>query len=251
MTELAQSWYEVLSSLDRAVGEPIRTLATNTTVGPLAALLLGILGALSPCQITTGVGAVALIGRRPTGAALLGGLFYAAGKATTYGLIGLAFISVGTAVDASAIPAAQLIRRLLGPLMLVVGLALVGVLKPRLGFGLGDRVAAFAADRLDPTRPTGAYALGVAFGFAFCPTLFLLFFGLLIPLALASPGGPVFPALFALGTTLPILAALGLLWLGVGDADALTGRTQRLLTRVAGVIALLAGLNDTILYWSL
>ncbi len=251
MTELAQTWYEVLSTLDRTAGEPIRALVANTTIGPLTALLLGILGALSPCQISTSVGAVALIGRRPTAGALLSGLAYAGGKAVTYGVIGLAFVSLGAAVDASAIPVAQMVRRLLGPLMLLVGLALLGVIRPRLGFGLGDRIAVVAADRLDATRPSGAFALGLAFGFAFCPTLFLLFFGLLIPLALASPGGAAYPALFALGTTVPLFIALGLLWLGIGGSNGLTHRAERALNVLAGVVAVIVGLNDTLLYWSL
>lgn len=251
MTELAQAWYEVLSTLDRTAGEPIRALVSDTTIGPLAAVLLGVLGALSPCQISTSVGAVALIGRRPTAGALLSGIAYAGGKAVTYGAIGLAFVSLGTAVDASSIPVAQLIRKLLGPLMLIVGLALLGVIRPRLGFALGDRVAVLAADRLDTTRPRGAFVLGLAFGFAFCPTLFLLFFGLLIPLALASPGGPVYPALFALGTTVPLFIALSLLWLGVGGGAGLTRRADRILTVLAGAIAVVVGLNDTLLYWSL
>jgi cytochrome c-type biogenesis protein len=251
MTEIARGWYEFLATLDGTLGEPLRALVASTTIGPLAALLLGILGALSPCQITTGIGAVALIGRRPTAGALVSGLAYAAGKATTYAFIGVLFITVGAAVDASAIPVAQVVRRLLGPLMLVVGLALLGVVHPRVGFAFGDRIARAAGDRLDPTRPPGAYALGVAFGFAFCPTLFLLFFGLLIPLALASPTGAVYPAIFALGTTLPVFVVLTLLWLGVGDSRGLTRRAEHLLTRLAGVIALLVGLSDTLVYWSL
>ncbi len=76
--------------------------------------------------------------------------------------------------------------------------------------GIGERVAAAAAERLEPTRPRGAFVLGMAFALAFCPTLFLLFFGLLIPLTLASAGGLIFPALFALGTAAPLLALLGL-----------------------------------------
>ena len=50
--------------------------------------------------------------------------------------------------------------------------------------------------------PLGAYLLGVAFSFASCPTLFWLFFGLTIPLALRSTGGWTFPGVFPFGSSL-------------------------------------------------
>jgi len=92
----------------------------------------------------------------------------------------------------------------------------------------------------------------MAFALAFCPTLFFLFFGLTIPLALASPGGIVVPALFALGTTIPLLIVLGALALGAHSSTGVTRALHRLqprLNRFAGVILILAGLNDTIIYW--
>lgn len=254
MADAIAQWYGVLNTLNRALNEPIRAFADSASVPALTAILLGFLGALSPCQLTTGLSAVALIGRRVEGRPLLAGLIYTAGKGLVYAALGIAFVLLGQVAAQSSIPVLQLVRRALGPLMLVVGLALLGVWSSRVAFGVGDRLAAYAADRLDATRPRGAFVLGLAFGFAFCPTLFLLFFGLLIPLALASPGGVTFPALFALGTTLPVLAILGALAVGFGDrsrAMGLVGRTQPFLTQLAGLLLIATGLNDTIVYWFL
>lgn len=248
---LVGSWYNVLSTLTRLFAEPIKGLADGAGIPPLSAVLFGLLGALSPCQLTTGVSALALIGRRPSPSMLVAGLSYTAGKALVYALIGLAFVVVGSAVSIGSIPLIVTARKLLGPLMLIVGLALIGVVRPRLPFSVGDRLALYASDRLDASRPVGAFLLGAAFSVAFCPTLFLLFFGLLIPLALASPGGAAYPALFALGTTLPMLAVLAALALGSqrwSVAGALA-RVQPLLTQLAGFVVLLAGLNDTVVYW--
>jgi hypothetical protein len=96
--------------------------------------------------------------------------------------------------------------------------------------------------------------MGVIFAFAFCPTLFLLFFGLAIPLGLRSSAGILVPGLFALGTALPLLAYAGLLTAG----DGLAGRYVRGLSqshatvkRVVGAIFILAGINDTLTYWFL
>lgn len=248
---LVGSWYNALSIFTRLFTEPVQALSIGLGIAPISAVLFGLLGALSPCQLTTGISALALIGRRPSPSVILAGLSYTAGKALVYALIGLAFVLVGSAASSGAIPGFVLARKLLGPLMLLVGLALIGLVHFRVPFGIGDRVALYASDRLDATRPRGAFLLGAAFSVAFCPTLFLLFFGLLIPLALASPGGPVYPALFAFGTTLPMLLLLGALAVGSQRwslAGAL-GRTQPFLTKAAGVVVLLAGLNDTVVYW--
>lgn len=252
MGELVGQWYGVLSTLTRTFAEPIRDLSVEVGIPPVTAVLLGLIGSLAPCQLSTGLGAVALIGRRASGQPLVAGLAYVVGKATVYALIGLLFVVLGQAVAQSSIPAIQIVRRALGPFMLLVGLVLLGVLRARTTFGPGERLASAAADRLDASRPAGAFALGAAFALAFCPTLFFLFFGLLIPLALVSPGGLVYPALFALGTTLPVLLVLALLTLGVGGTGSVTGafeRIQPFATRVAGGILVLTGLNDTVVYW--
>ncbi len=255
MAELIAQWYGVLNTLNRVLNEPVRALADGVGFAPLTAVLLGFLGALSPCQLTTGLASIALLGRDPRGARpLLAGLAYVAGKALVYALLGLLFVALGQAAARGSIPVIQVARRALGPLMLVVGLALLGVLPSRVTFGLGERVAAYAAGRLDATRPRGAFALGAAFALAFCPTLFLLFFGLLIPLALSSPGGAAYPALFAVGTALPVLAVLGALALGMSGAaraSGVAGRLQPALTQFAGLVLVLTGANDTIVYWLL
>ncbi len=218
---------------------------------PIAVVfILGVIGALSPCQLTTGLGAIALIGRRPRAMQMLAGLAYVAGKATTYGVLGLLFVTLGGIVASSTIPVVEVVRRLVGPLMILAGLALIGVFRSRLRLGFGDRLAMFASDRLDATRPAGAYALGLAFGLVFCPTLFLLFFGMMIPFAVASPQGAVFPAVFALGTAAPVLVVLTLMWLGFGGGPP-SRKLDVWLTRAAGIIALVVGLNDTIVYWSI
>lgn len=251
MSELISSWYAFLAGPTRAFAEPIQALALGAGIPPLSALLFGLLGALSPCQLTTGLSAFALIGRRPSPSMIAAGIAYTAGKALVYATLGLAFVVVGNALATSSIPVVVAARKVIGPLMLLVGLMLLGVLRVRVPVSLGDRVAAYASDRLDAGRPTGAFVLGAAFGLAFCPTLFVLFFGLLIPLALVSPGGPVYPALFALGTTLPMLVALGALALGAQrwSVSGAVARVRPFLTQLAGLVLVFTGLNDTVVYW--
>ena len=149
-------------------------------------------------------------------------------------------------------PSFSYTRKILGPLMLVLGLGLLGLVRVpvSLGTGLAGRFRGWAAER----GVRGAFFLGILFSFTFCPTLFLLFFGLTVPLALQSPVGWTYPALFALGTGLPLLAFAALFGAGSDLAGRWTRRVggiHRVAARIAGVVFILAGLNDTLTYWFL
>ena len=97
-----------------------------------------------------------------------------------------------------------------------------------------------------------AYLLGVAFSFTFCPTLFWLFFGLTIPLALTSPGGLLFPGVFALGTALPVLGLAALLASETINVRQFVKRFKVAdvwIQRVVGGLLVLIGINELVLYW--
>ena len=112
----------------------------------------------------------------------------------------------------------------------------------RLRGGLGTRLS----ERLRRVAPRAGA------GGAFLLTLFWLFFGLTVPLGLVSPLGVAFPALFAVGTSLPVLVLGGLLAAGApADVGDRFGRAGRILTRVAGAVLIVVGVNDTLIYWAL
>ena len=251
--DAALDWYIFTSSLSAAAMPAFQALDARIGIPLVTALLLGMLGAAAPCQLTQSVGMLTILGRRDGGQARWqGALAYLAGKALVYSALGVLAVVLGAGLAETSIPVFVAARKVLGPLMIVVGLVMVGTLRwswaP--GAGLAARIREIA--RL---RAGGApFLLGVAFGFAFCPTLFALFVGLLIPLALSRPDGAVYPALFALGTTLPLLAILGLVSVGGGALRQYArpiGRGQQLVGVLAGVLLLLVGLNDTVVYWLL
>jgi len=157
---------------------------------------------------------------------------------------------LGLQLQQAAIPVVVVIRKAVGPLMILIGLGLVGLI--RLRGSVGREFFFWLQSRIPQTGVAGAFSLGVVFSFTFCPTLFWLFFGLMIPLALISTGGWVFPGIFAVGTTLPLLAFVGLLAMGSDMGRTLTGRLKksgRRITQFSGVIFILAGINDTLTYW--
>jgi len=253
MRDLVTHWYAALGVVNAAVSMPLRDLADVLGIPLLSALLFGLIGATSPCQLTTNASALAHVahGARDRSAIAARAVAYLVGKALVYTVIGTAVIMAGRQLAEQSIPVFVMARKVLGPLMILLGLHMLGRLPWRfsLGRGLTDRVR-----RRARSGWAGAFLLGAAFSFAFCPTLFLLFFGLTIPLALTSPVGPLYPGVFALGTTLPLLGLVWLLTMGVASCSGYLAMARRLdaaLRTVAALVLVLAGLNDTLIYWSL
>ena len=251
MQELMRQWYLLLSQASVTLSTPLMGLAEQLQIPVFATLLIGVVGALSPCQLTTNLSAMAYMSRKPgEGHVWSEALAYTAGKIVIYTLFGGTVIVLGYAIEQSAIPIVGFTRRIIGPFMIVIGLGLIGIVRLRGAMG-ASLYRKFRA-QIPRQGVVGAFLLGVVFSFLFCPTLFWLFFGLMIPLALTSNGGWAFPGLFALGTALPLLVLAGLLSAGTDPRRRLMEQSKLYhgkITKVSGAILILAGVNDTLTYW--
>lgn len=256
MTELVLEYFSWLSNLFAPVSLAIRDVSDAINLPLASALLFGLMGATAPCQLSTNVAALAFLSRDATHPRSLWTqtLAFVAGKLTVYMLVGgiLVLLSLQISeVSQTVIPVVVFARRALGPLLIIVGLVMLGVFKARLA--IGARLSQWLEEKASRRRGLlPAYLLGTAFSFAFCPTLFMLFFGLTIPLAIASPGGVVFPGVFAVGSALPVLGIAGLLASGtvnmskfVKGFKAANARFQR----VAAIVFVVVGVHEIILYW--
>ena len=251
--ELVGQWYVFLGQLGATLSQPLGQLAERIQFPLVNALLFGLIGATAPCQLTTNLSAIAYVSRsRGGGQPWQEAVTYTLGKALVYTVVGGLIIGLGLQIQAAAVPVAVAARKLLGPIMVLIGLVFLGWLNVRMS--VGGRLAEAFKQRLSARGPLGAFAMGVVFAFAFCPTLFLLFFGLAIPLGLRSSAGLLVPGLFAVGTALPLLLYAGLLATGAEAAGAFAQRLSRghaTARKIAGAIFLLAGINDTVTYWLL
>ncbi len=251
MRQLILAWYTWLSTLSQGFVVTLEEWTEGMDLAAVSALLFGLIAATSPCQLTTNLGALAYASREASKTATVtSALAYAAGKISVYTLAGGLVIFAGLQVQAASIPVIVVARKLIGPLMILAGLGMLGAI--RLRGTVGQRLSQTLRARVPPRGPGGAFLLGIVFSFAFCPTLFWLFFGLTLPLALRSVGGWSFPGLFALGSTLPLLTVAGLMALGFGAVEWAVGGMARLhrgASVLAGGIFVFAGLHDTIVYW--
>jgi hypothetical protein len=116
---------------------------------------------------------------------------------------------------------------LLGPFLILCGIYLLDIFHFDQLPG-GDWFSGFTSGipaRLADKGYLGAFLLGVIFALSFCPFSAVLFFAMLIPLAIGAGDPLVIPAVFAIATGLPVIVISYLLVKGVGKC---TGIVQKI-----------------------
>ncbi len=251
LQDVAMSLYNFGNSINVALAGPVNELRYNLGIPAIGALLLGLLAATAPCQLSTNAAAIAYFSEDAVRGRSWGRVaLFLSGKTLVY--IGLAVIAIWIFGGTFTAPGKLFVgvRRVLGPAMLIIGLSMLGWLRLRFTVpgGAARRLQNWAQTK---GGPVGDFSLGSAFGLAFCPTLFWLFFGLMIPSAIASNSGVLFPVLFSVGTAIPLVLMLLLLSQANSKREVMGGmrRTNRVLSWIAGITLLLAGLYDTFVYW--
>jgi len=181
----------------------------------LAAFLIGILAAISPCPLATNIAATAYISRNVTSRwyVVSSGMLYTLGRMTTYFTIGALIIVADVKSHRMSLFLQDVGDMFMGPLLIVMGIILLGIVKLPVFRG-GGRLSSIG-DRVAKRGRVGAFLLGAVFALAFCPYTAVLFFGILIPMALKTTAGVTIPAVFAIGTGLPVLLFAVLLSAGV------------------------------------
>jgi cytochrome c biogenesis protein CcdA len=223
----------------------------NINIPVLTALFLGFLTAISPCPMATNIAAVAYISRRIDDRkyAVIAGTSYTAGRMFSYSVIGMLIIGAGLEIPWVAAFFQDTSVPVLGPILIAVGIFMLVVSKVPLAAG-GGRLAALG-EKIAGWRIIGGFLLGVIFALAFCPYSAVLFFAMLIPLALKSSGGITFPAVYAIGTGLPVLVFGTLLSLGISGVsswlNALT-RAERIIRVLVALIFIGVGIYYVILW---
>ncbi|HWI62889.1 MAG TPA: sulfite exporter TauE/SafE family protein [Symbiobacteriaceae bacterium] len=245
MVELATQWYSWLSQWSAQVGEPLQRLLAGQSIPAVSALLLGLIGGLAPCQVTANAGAIAYVsqGEAPLWRTVRD---YLAGKAGVYLILGFLAAMLGLKLPT---PVMALMRKLNGPLLILMGLYFLGVLNFK--STAGERMTAWVKAHA-PRRGSPALWLGIAFSLGFCPTMAMIFFGALVPLVVQAQAGIILPVFFAIGTALPVIIWAGALSAGKGVAGRWIKGVRRFDVVVRVLVAgtfLLLGLNDTVLYW--
>ncbi len=191
---------------------------TSELLAPATALWLGILTSISPCPLATNVAAVSVLARKANNKrrAGAGALAYTLGRIVVYIALASALMAGLTSMPALSGFLRNEIAPLIGPILILAGMAVVGLLPVPVSFKLGN---AKFADKLARYGILGEFCLGALFALSFCPVSAALFFGSLMPIAIASGFPSLLVASYGLGTALPVGLVALLLVLSAASAS--------------------------------
>ncbi len=183
--------------------EFLQSLLEASQFPAVTAFVLGLMTAVSPCPLATNITAIGFISKDITSKrkVFLSGLLYTLGRAITYTAIGLLFFFGASQFKLTGVFQVWG-EKLLGPLLIIIGLFMLGILKLKIP-GID-----FLTQKMEDRKNNGIWGvllLGIVFALAFCPYSGVLYFGMLIPLTISSTGGLYLPLIFAIATGIPVI----------------------------------------------
>ena len=228
----------------------LQSLLADYNFPLLSAFILGLMTAISPCPLATNITATAFISKNISSKrkVFLSGLLYSLGRGFSYTAIGLVLY-----FGASKFHIARFFNqngeKYLGPLLIIIGLIMLNAIKINfLGkFNFQEKLS----DKFKDQGLLGSFFIGVIFALAFCPYSGALFFGMLIPMTIASADGLYLPIVFALATGLPVILFTYLLAFTAGKIGVFYNsitKIEKAMRLVAGVVFILTGLYYVLIF---
>lgn len=216
----------------------------TTNIAIVAAFFIGLMTALSPCPLATNITAVAYASKRISNSkhTLMVGFLYTLGRMFSYTLLASLIVWLGISSQGISFFLQTYGDKILGPLLLIIGLVMLDIIKLSIFKG-SDRLNKLK-EKLANKGYLGSFLLGIIFALAFCPFSGVLFFGMLIPLAIKAGDGLIIPAVFAFATGLPVIIFSFILVYSVSKLGAIMNKVQtfeKWMRKIVGVIFVLVG----------
>jgi len=230
--------------------EFLQQLFENSQFPIVSAFVLGLMTAISPCPLATNITAIAYIGKdiENKNRVFRNGLIYTLGRAISYTAIGLLFFFGVSQFELSS-GFQQWGEKILGPLLIFIGLVMFGLLNFKIS-GINGFVQKFTDSR--SVNFWSVLVIGILFALAFCPYSGVLFFGLLIPMTIASAKGLYLPFVFALATGLPVIIFAYLIAFtaaGVGKVFNKIQLIEKWFRYIAASVFVIVGIYYSTLYF--
>ncbi|MDD4878329.1 MAG: aromatic aminobenezylarsenical efflux permease ArsG family transporter [Candidatus Nanoarchaeia archaeon] len=215
----------------------------------VAAFFIGLMTAISPCPLATNITAIAYASKRISHSrhTLLVGFLYTLGRMFTYVGIASLIVFFGINTQEIALFLQKYGEKILGPFLIIIGVVMLDAIKLNI-FKENGRFSRLK-ENLANKGYAGAFLLGVVFAMAFCPFSAVLFFGMLIPLAIKAQSAILLPSVFAFATGLPVIVFSFILVKSVNKLGAIMNKVQTFelwMRKIMAVVFILAGLYYTI-----
>jgi cytochrome c-type biogenesis protein len=221
----------------------LQNILDATSLPFVTALILGLMTAISPCPLATNITAIAFISKDMENKrkVFMNGIIYTLGRAVSYTALGL-ILYFGASTFSVAGFFQQWGEKLLGPLLLIIGIFMLDVI--RINFpGLGK-----LGEKMEQDQKRGFWKvllLGMIFALAFCPYSGVLYFGMLIPITVASPEGLYLPLVFAIATGLPVIVLAWMLAYTVSEVGSFYKKLKTFelwFRRIVAVVFIVVGI---------
>jgi cytochrome c-type biogenesis protein len=215
-----------------------------------SALWLGILTSISPCPLATNIAAISYIGKRVDSPrkVFLSGILYTLGRMLAYLGLGIIIVASAMSIPRLSFFLQSYLNQFLGPLLIIVGILLLGIFN----FALpGGGISMKMQNRAERYGIWGAGLLGIVFALSFCPVSAALFFGSLIPLSVKHNSGIMLPSIYGIGTALPVIVFAFILGFGTHFLSQAFNKITRFeiwARRITGVIFILVGIYYSLIY---
>ena len=224
--------------------EFLQSIVDSTDFPLLAAFILGLMTAISPCPLAMNITATAYLSKdiADKRRVVFNGIFYTLGRMFSYTALAT-IIYFG----ASKLQVAKWFQQIDGlwtgiPLV-VIGLLMLDVIKFNIPF-LSQWTSRVSGKQTKRSY-WNAFLMGVLFALAFCPYSGILYFGMLIPLILTSPEGLLLPPVFSVATGLPIIFIAYLLAYSVANVGKFYNNMksfEKWFRRIAAAIFIVVGI---------
>jgi len=217
----------------------------TSEIGILAAFFIGLMTAISPCPLATNITAIAYASKGINNSkhTIIVGFLYTLGRMLTYVLIASAIVWFGLNTQSIALTLQKYGDKILGPLLLIVGIIMLDIIKINF-LKTSDKLNKLK-EKLAQKGFLGSFLLGVIFALAFCPFSAVLFFGMLIPIALKAGDGLIIPSVFAFATGLPVIIFSFILVYSVSKLGKIMnkiGTFEKWMRKIVSIIFIIAGL---------
>jgi len=178
-----------------------------------ACLLAGIMTTVHPCPMTTNIASVSmLIGwsarQRNTGMTLF---YFICGYLFSYLIIAIFLSSGALSIPQISYALQVVVNFFIGPLLVLIGMLLADLMN------LNRLYKGKILTNIRSRNWSGlsAFPFGVMIALSFCPATAAIFFGILVPLSVDHDKTFLFPLLYALGASIPLITIAALMNRGV------------------------------------
>ena len=191
-----------------------------------------------PCPLTTNIASVSMLTGwsardRSTNLTLF---FFICGYLSSYLVIAILLSSGALSIPRISYVLQIMVNYFLGPVLVLIGMLLADLLN--LNRFYKGRILLFIRSR--NWSGLHAFPFGSMIALSFCPATAAIFFGILVPLSVEHEKIILFPLLYALGASLPLIAVSALMSQGVNLSK--NPDLRKYFPRISGWILIIIGI---------